>query len=63
MTPADPSLLPQLLLLSADTPDALEQETADLRQRLLQSDSSLSDSLLRCSGSQGCRPQEDAGLR
>ena len=42
MTPSDPSL-PQLLLLSAATPDALEQETADLRQRLLQSDSSLSD--------------------
>jgi malonyl CoA-acyl carrier protein transacylase len=41
MTLDDRSLTPQLLLLSADTQDALEQATADLRQKLLQSDTSL----------------------
>jgi malonyl CoA-acyl carrier protein transacylase len=43
MTSADPSSVPQLLLLSAASPEALEQQTDDLRQRLLRSDSSLGD--------------------
>jgi malonyl CoA-acyl carrier protein transacylase len=39
----DPSLKPKLLLLSADTQIALEQETTDLRQKLLQGDISLGE--------------------
>jgi malonyl CoA-acyl carrier protein transacylase len=42
MIPADPSSKSQLLLLSADTQEALEQQTNDLRQRLPHCDAGLS---------------------
>jgi malonyl CoA-acyl carrier protein transacylase len=41
MIPADPSAKSLLLLLSADTPEALEQRTNDLRQKLPHSDADL----------------------
>ncbi|HEY6515275.1 MAG TPA: acyltransferase domain-containing protein, partial [Steroidobacteraceae bacterium] len=41
MIPADPSVKSQLLLLSADTQEALERRTNDLRQRLPHSDAEL----------------------
>jgi len=43
MTLHDASPNPQLLLLCADTQDALEQATTDLRQKLLQPDTSLAE--------------------
>jgi malonyl CoA-acyl carrier protein transacylase len=42
MNPADPSVNSQLLLLSADTQESLEQQTNELRQRLAHGDAALS---------------------